>query len=39
MRIAGLPDLVRGYEEVKMGNVERYRARRAELLAELEGKA
>jgi len=39
VQLADLPDMVRGYEEVKMGNVERYRARRAELLAELEGKA
>ncbi|WP_425440427.1 indolepyruvate ferredoxin oxidoreductase family protein [Prauserella shujinwangii] len=34
--LLGLPDLVRGYEDVKLGNVERYRQRRAELLAELD---
>jgi indolepyruvate ferredoxin oxidoreductase len=32
VEIAGLPDLVRGYEEVKLGNVRAYRARMAELL-------
>jgi indolepyruvate ferredoxin oxidoreductase len=34
VEIAGLPDMVRGYEEVKLGNVRAYRARMAELLAE-----
>jgi indolepyruvate ferredoxin oxidoreductase len=34
IELAGLPDMVRGYEEVKLGNVARYRARQAELLAE-----
>jgi len=34
--IAELPDLVRGYEQVKLGNVARYRARLAELTAEFE---
>jgi indolepyruvate ferredoxin oxidoreductase len=33
--LAGLPDLVRGYEEIKLGNVARYRARQAEILASL----
>jgi indolepyruvate ferredoxin oxidoreductase len=36
VRIAGLPDLVRGYEEVKMGNVERYHDELQRALAELE---
>jgi len=35
VQLAELPDMVRGYEEVKMGSVERYRAKRAELLSEL----
>jgi hypothetical protein len=26
VRIAALPDLIRGYEQVKLGNVERYRS-------------
>ena len=30
--IAELPDAVRGYEEIKLGNVDRYRVRLAELL-------
>jgi indolepyruvate ferredoxin oxidoreductase len=34
-KIAGLPDLVRGYEHVKLRNVERYRAEAARLEAEL----
>jgi indolepyruvate ferredoxin oxidoreductase len=29
--IAALPDLVRGYEDVKLGNVELYKARLREL--------
>src|SRR4051794_29051188 len=33
--IAGLPDVVRGYEDIKLANVERFRARAAELEAEL----
>ena len=33
--IAALPDLVRGYEEVKLSNVEDYRDRLSELLDEL----
>jgi indolepyruvate ferredoxin oxidoreductase len=35
LRIAGLPDVVRGYEHVKMANVERYDAELRRLLAEL----
>jgi indolepyruvate ferredoxin oxidoreductase len=34
VEIAGLPDMIRGYEDVKLGNVRDYRARLAELLAE-----
>ena len=34
VEIAGLPDLVRGYEEIKLRNVGAYRGRMAELLAE-----
>src|SRR5262249_23417576 len=33
--LAGLPDMVRGYEEIKLGNVAHYRARQAEILASL----
>ena len=33
--LARLPDVVRGYEEVKMRNVDEYRAQRRRLLAEL----
>ena len=36
VRIAELPDLVRGYEQVKLDNVARYRARLAELTAEFD---
>jgi indolepyruvate ferredoxin oxidoreductase len=35
VRIAALPDLVRGYEGVKLGNVGRYRRELGELTAEL----
>ena len=35
--IAALPDLVRGYEDVKLAGVERFRERAAELTAALEG--
>ena len=31
-----LPDMVRGYEDIKLGNVERFHARAAELLAALD---
>jgi indolepyruvate ferredoxin oxidoreductase len=34
-RIAALPDLIRGYEQVKLGNLERYRAELSALQAEL----
>ena len=34
-KIAGLPDVIRGYEQVKLGNVERYRRELAALQAEL----
>jgi indolepyruvate ferredoxin oxidoreductase len=37
VEVARLPELVRGYEEIKLANVERFRARGSELLAELEG--
>ena len=33
--ILALPDLVRGYEDVKLANVERFRRRGAELMAEI----
>ncbi|MFF0146345.1 indolepyruvate ferredoxin oxidoreductase family protein [Amycolatopsis sulphurea] len=35
--LAGLPDLVRGYEELKVENVAAYRGRQAELLTGLAG--
>ncbi|MBI5106250.1 MAG: 2-oxoacid:acceptor oxidoreductase family protein, partial [Solirubrobacterales bacterium] len=34
-RIAGLPDVVRGYEDIKLANVERFRSEAAQLEAEL----
>ena len=37
VEIAQLPDMVRGYEHVKLRNVEPYRARLAELLAAYDG--
>jgi indolepyruvate ferredoxin oxidoreductase len=39
LRLAELPDVVRGYEQVKLANVRDFRARAASLLAELEGDA
>jgi indolepyruvate ferredoxin oxidoreductase len=36
VEIAGLPDMVRGYEEIKLRNVAAYRARCAELVEEYE---
>ena len=33
--IAGLADMIRGYEDIKLRNVERYRERAAELSAQL----
>ena len=38
VEVARLPELVRGYEDLKLANVERFRARGAELLAELKGR-
>ena len=37
--IAALPDLIRGYEDVKLANVERYRAELESLQAQLAGAA
>jgi indolepyruvate ferredoxin oxidoreductase len=34
-RVAGLPDMVRGYEDIKLRNVERFRAEASRLEAEL----
>jgi indolepyruvate ferredoxin oxidoreductase len=36
LAIAALPDMVRGYEEIKLASVEEYRVRLGELLAELD---
>jgi indolepyruvate ferredoxin oxidoreductase len=33
--LAGLPDVIRGYEDIKLANVERFRTRARALLAEL----
>jgi indolepyruvate ferredoxin oxidoreductase len=33
--VAGLPDMVRGYEEIKLASVERFRTRAAQLLDQL----
>jgi len=33
--IAGLPDMIRGYEHIKLGNVERFRAEAERLTREL----
>ena len=35
VRIAELPDIVRGYEDVKLGNVARYRKEVEQLMSEL----
>jgi indolepyruvate ferredoxin oxidoreductase len=35
LELAQLPDMIRGYEDIKLGNVEAYRERRARLLSEL----
>jgi indolepyruvate ferredoxin oxidoreductase len=35
LQIVGLPDMVRGYEEIKLANVERMRERAAELVGQL----
>jgi indolepyruvate ferredoxin oxidoreductase len=37
--LCALPDVVRGYEDVKLRNVERFRERAAELLERIEGDA
>jgi indolepyruvate ferredoxin oxidoreductase len=34
--LAALPDMVRGYEQIKLDNVERYRAAMRDLLAQME---
>jgi len=39
VKIASLPDVVRGYEEVKMRNVESYHQSLAELRAQLDAPA
>ncbi|GAA3529229.1 indolepyruvate ferredoxin oxidoreductase family protein [Amycolatopsis ultiminotia] len=39
VELAGLPDLVRGYEHLKLANVDDYRRRQAELLADPAGAA
>lgn len=36
LEVAALPDIVRGYEDIKLRNLERYRVRRDELLAKLQ---
>ena len=36
LQILALPDMVRGYEEIKLANVERMRARAVELLSQLD---
>lgn len=36
VQLAALPDVVRGYEHIKMDNVRRYRERRGELLQQLD---
>jgi indolepyruvate ferredoxin oxidoreductase len=37
IEIASLPDMIRGYEHIKARNVDRYRARRDELMRQLAG--
>ena len=36
--LAGLPDMVRGYESIKMKNVDRFRARASEMIDQLENR-
>ncbi|MCE0767435.1 indolepyruvate ferredoxin oxidoreductase family protein [Pseudonocardia kujensis] len=35
LELAGLPDVVRGYEDIKLASLERYRTRRTQLLDQL----
>jgi indolepyruvate ferredoxin oxidoreductase len=37
LQLAELPELVRGYEQIKLSGVERFRARAAELSEQLTG--
>lgn len=37
LEVCTLPDMVRGYEDIKLANVERFRARATDLLADLDG--
>ncbi|MEA2171280.1 MAG: indolepyruvate ferredoxin oxidoreductase, partial [Solirubrobacteraceae bacterium] len=37
VEVAGLPDMIRGYEDIKLDNVARYRERVAELRTQIEG--
>jgi indolepyruvate ferredoxin oxidoreductase len=39
LEVAELPDLIRGYEQIKLDGVERFRARAVELLDQLDGGA
>ena len=39
VELCELPDVVRGYEDIKLRNVETFRARAAELLERIEGDA
>jgi indolepyruvate ferredoxin oxidoreductase len=39
LEVAALPELVRGYEQIKLDGVERFRARAAELAAALDAAA
>lgn len=35
LEMAGLPDLVRGYENLKFASLEKYRSRRVKIMREL----
>ena len=37
VRLAELPDMIRGYEDIKLDNVARYHERVAELRTQIEG--